>query len=306
MKISKNIQQLLLLIFVLFTSSKLVAQTNQKLYNGLTDLDSKSASFFKANNINVVTTVDSRYFAPNPNGNIDFNLFAKSLNIWFPNSASKGIAALDWEGGSLQALHNSPNTNSFKNALNQYIQLIKFAKKMRPNVKWGYYSIPFTTYWGRDSKWQQLNQNILPLLKECDILFPSLYVFYQQGSEDKAGNISYAQDNMMECLKLGVMINKPVLPYVWNRYHNSNKKIGLELIPINDFTAYIKAILNTSYLDEKAAGIVWWGADKYFYRVKSKALTNEFTHSNNKNFNDYDDYLTVEYGTQILKAINGK
>lgn len=300
------LQRIILFLFIIY-SSFTYAQTKPKLYYALINLGPKSETFFNTNNIQIVHTMDSRYYAPNPEEKIDYGLFEKSINLWFPNINSEGIAVLDWEGKMGEALHNrNVNSSEFKDALAKYIQLIKFAKKYRPKVQWGCFGIPFTAYWYRN-QWDQSNMNLLPLIKECDILCPCFYIYYKEGSEEKGGNIAFAQDNIKKCLILVHMVNNtPILPYIWNRYYDTNKEIGLELIPINEFNNYIRAILNTSYLGQKAAGVVWWGADKDYYNLKKLPLVNEFKKSGKKDFKDYDDNLTVQYGTQMLKAVNGK
>ena len=89
---------------------------------------------------------------------------------------------------------------------------------------------------------------------------------------------------MKQMLILSRKFNKPVLPFVWHRYHPSNKQIGLQLIPINEFEKYIASILHTSYKGTKASGIVWWGEDQYDYNVKSKELLTEFQQSGQRAF----------------------
>jgi hypothetical protein len=130
-----------------------------------------------------------------------------------------------------------------------------------------------------------------------------LYTFYQDDS--KGSNEDYARDNLLESLSLAKELNKSVMPFVWHRYHDSNKTIGLQLIPSDEFKRYLNAVLSTSYKGTKVAGLVWWGSDQYYYNVKSPALVNEMNASGQTDFKTYHDNLIVKYGNVALDAIQG-
>ena len=147
------------------------------------------------------------------------------------------------------------------------------------------------------------NQQIGPLLQQCDILFPSIYIYYQDGKFTPNDNEAYGVENINEALKLGVQFNKPVLPFVWHRYHDSNRTIGLQLIPRDDFRTFITKILTTSYKSKHVDGLIWWGADGYYYRVKSAPLVNELNASGAADFGSYFDTLLANYGNLILDAM---
>ncbi len=62
--------------------------------------------------------------------------------------------------------------------------------------------------------------------------------------------------------------------------------------------------MSTNYIGYRVAGLVWWGADTFYYNIKSKALVNEMSTSNQPDFATYHDKLIVNYGKAILKTIN--
>lgn len=298
-----------ILVFCMsFLCSFVQAQSGKngsKLYMAMGDLSPKTQAYLSGNNISTVLCLDSRYFAPNNGSMLDLELFEKTIKNRIPDVSSNAIVALDWEGKMLDSLKNAnSNSSAFKQSLDAFIKLIQYAKQIRPNVKWGYYSIPFTTYWNRNNAWKSSSDKLQPLLNVCDILFPSFYIFYENKNVKGDNNIAFATDNISQMLKLGKMANKPVMPFVWHRYHVSNSKLGLQLIPVNDFCNYISTILNTSYGSVKAAGVVWWGADKYYFNVRSRPLIDEVEKSGSKQFDDYEDTLIRKYISAIKKRVN--
>jgi len=182
------------------------------------------------------------------------------------------------------------------------MMVLKMAKALRPNVKWGFYAIPFTTYYKRETIKNNIAK-IEQLLLQCDVFFPSLYTPYKEGTISKGDNEAFATDNVLAALVAAKRMNKPVLPFVWHRYHVSNKAIGLQLIPNDEFKRYLNTILSVNYNGYKVAGLVWWGSDTYFYNIKSKALVNEMSTSGHPDFATYRDNLIVNYGKEMLKTI---
>ncbi len=135
-------------------------------------------------------------------------------------------------------------------------------------------------------------------MKQCDLLLPSLYIHgYEPG-----GNEGFIKFNMQQFLILGDNLNKPVIPYLWHRYYPrqlSDK--SMKAIPVNEFTTFIKTVLSVSYNNKKAAGIIWWSADNYYYHsMKVPALLNE---TSPQNYKSYHDSLMLNYSTEILKTI---
>jgi hypothetical protein len=290
-----------LLILLLFKTGSLFAQTGKpQLYISMGDLGPTAKEFLNSNGVKSVFTISI-------NGNsfeqLNMAKITADIKSKFPADSDSGLAALDWEGNAMALLKSSPaESPEFKSALSSYLMLLKAVKALRPNVKWGFYGIPFTTYYKRESL-KSDNDKIKPLLSQCDVFFPSAYIFYKEGTVASGDNEAYAKDNILSALMQAKSLSKPVIPFIWHRYHDSNKTIGLQLVPMNDFMRYINTILSVNYNGYKVAGLVWWGADTYFYNVKSKALVDEMSKSNKPDFPSYRDSLIINYGTEILKAI---
>ncbi|MDO9084545.1 MAG: hypothetical protein Q7U56_14825, partial [Humidesulfovibrio sp.] len=81
-----------------------------------------------------------------------------------------------------------------------------------------------------------------------DIIFPSLYTFY----DDPAGWKKYAIATIQEAKRYG----KPVYPFLWYQYHDSNKLLGGKPIPAAIWRMQLETCLK--YAD----GVVIWGGYK--------------------------------------------
>lgn len=144
-------------------------------------------------------------------------------------------------------------------------QIVDWVHAERPDVKVGFYGVPpLSDYWtpvrhltaiergAKDDKaaadfqaWQAANQHLKSLAKKADFICPSLYTFY----DDQQGWKKYAKANIEEAKKYG----KPVYPFLWMEYHDSNAKLKGHLLPAD----YWKIELDTCR--ELVDGVVIWG-----------------------------------------------
>lgn len=119
-----------------------------------------------------------------------------------------------------------------------------------PALLHGYYGIvPAREYWATVrgdaeaiERWQADNRAVSPIAEISDVIFPSLYTFY----EDIWGWLTYASANLVEAKKYG----KPVLAFLWPRYH-SGSKAG-ELVPGSVWRQQLELVLSV------ADGAVLW------------------------------------------------
>jgi len=140
-----------------------------------------------------------------------------------------------------------------------YVAVVEwFREALNPAVKIGYYGmVPKRDYW-RALKpaahadfiaWQQENNQLAPLVNAVDILCPSIYTFYP----DRAGWVTYAIANLDEAFRIGN--GKPVYPYIWPQYHDSNATLGLQHLT----GSYWRQQLDTLKTRPIAGAIVWGG-----------------------------------------------
>lgn len=142
------------------------------------------------------------------------------------------------------------------NSLAKCLQTLTWFRTYAPKLKIGYYAFPpLGDYWrainglGPTSKaaWQKDNDNIQSLANSVDIFYPSLYTFYT----DKNQWVQFAIAQITEARRLAK--GKPVYPFIWPQYHDSNPVIGLKFIPDD----YWKLELDT--IRKYADGVVIWG-----------------------------------------------
>jgi hypothetical protein len=269
-----------------------------KLYFGFLEYGQSLNNYISENKLEKIVMINDAQFLGKDHYTYDPQLLIKEIERVLPNANDKGICFIDLEGENLENIMNLDiQSESFKKSLTLFLDVIKFCKKFRPNVKWGYYAIPYTTYWNRNAEFYNKIQKIKPLLYECDIFFPSLYTFYED-KELALENEKYVIENTIEMIKLGQLYNKPVLVFVWHRYHSSNEKLSEESLPENVFLTQIDRIVNTTYKGKKVDGLIWWGADDYAFRQKTKGVLKEFD-GNDKDFKIFNDKVLVDKSIKI-------
>ena len=136
--------------------------------------------------------------------------------------------------------------------ISRYLRVAQVAHESQPGLRFGFYGLlPVRDYWapqhGRDSweyrTWQEKNRRLMPLAKEVDVVFPSLYTFY----DDQEGWVRYAKANLEEARIYG----RPVYAFLWPEFHGEDRR-GEE-IP----GPFWRLQLETCA--EFADGIVIWG-----------------------------------------------
>lgn len=120
----------------------------------------------------------------------------------------------------------------------------------------GYYSLaPLRDYWraarppdhAEYQAWVAENDKVQPLADEVDALFPSLYTFY----DDIDGWERTALQNLREARR--VAKGKPIYPFLWPQYHESNKKLGGQYLRASDWRRQLE------FIRLHADGAVLWG-----------------------------------------------
>ncbi|NJK52372.1 MAG: hypothetical protein HC936_05265 [Leptolyngbyaceae cyanobacterium SU_3_3] len=140
------------------------------------------------------------------------------------------------------------------------MRVIRWMREAAPSLKLGIYSIPpIRNYWtpvrnlpGGRSSWRTANRFLKPIADASDFLTPSLYTFY----EDIPGWVTYASANIEEAQQFG----KPVYPFLWCRYHSSNRLRKNQFIEGDYWRTQLKTLR-----DRGADGVVLWdwaGHDK--------------------------------------------
>ncbi len=261
--------------------------------------------FIKNNKVGKVQFVNDGQFLGKELYTFDPQLLTQEIKRALPNRKDNSVVYIDLESPYIENLRDKEvNSEAFQKSLKLYIDVIQFAKKMRPNARWGYYGFPYTTYWDRTSDFYKKIKKVAPLIKECDVFFPSLYTFYvDKDSIMTAENKKYVIENTKEIIKISKLYKKPALVFVWHRYHNSNQEVGNQFLPEKVFLTHIKRIINTTFEGRKIDGIVWWGCDNYSFRQKHKGVVEEFS-GNEQDYKKNNDIVLSKLAKKQLKIIN--
>ncbi len=143
-----------------------------------------------------------------------------------------------------------------KENVGKLVTILSWIKAEAPNTQLGAYgTVPLNDYWrairGPGSKehqgWQQDNDRLDELMTQLDALYPSLYTYYP----DQKGWVQYAVSQLIEAKRKAK--GKPVYPFLWPQYHESNRQIGLQHLD----PGYWELQLNT--VAQYADGVVIWG-----------------------------------------------
>jgi hypothetical protein len=141
-------------------------------------------------------------------------------------------------------------------SLNKFLTLLLRMRHVGFKGPIGYYGVPPNNdYWRAIDlptsqpylAWQSENNQLQPLADSVDVFLPSLYTFY----DDQDGWKRYAIANLSEARRLAR--GKPIYAFIWPQFHNSNKTLGLKLIPGKFWELQLQTI--AQYAD----GAVIWG-----------------------------------------------
>lgn len=248
--------------------------------------------FISDNNIKQVRFVNDRQFL-DENKEFAFNPenLREQVRLAYPDPKAKGIGYIDLEHPYLEYLMNEDvSSDNFKKSLKLFLDVLKFVKAERPDVKWGYYYIPFTTYWERKTDFFEKHKKVQEIIRNSDVLFPSIYIFYNNADFDSE-NIDYLKDNTREVIRIGKLYNKKVYPFIMSRYHPSTAKIGNGRISTENFRTYVSEIMKTNHKGKKVDGVVLWNFDDYFYRINEPKIREEFSKSKIDFDQFYDSYI---------------
>ena len=238
------------------------------------------------------------------NGQVDEKKFRSYLEKNRTVFQKDDMFVIDWETqfiGLVGAKKTNKNINDFASKVKA---IITIGKEYFPDSKWGVYNLPMCNYWKRDSIWTKENKDLLPVLKHCDVLFPSVYDFYRDDNKyaGKRRDSLYIVGNLELTFQINEQLNLPIYPFVWHRYHTSNSIRPLEAIGPLEFKRHMDIINNYSYKGRRVNGLVWWASDRYFSNVNHKSIVAE-----RKNYSNIEDFLNSTYSnymTIIMKSVN--
>ncbi|MBT2622941.1 MULTISPECIES: hyaluronidase [Chryseobacterium] len=267
----------------------------------LVEPDSDSQlKFSKDNNLKTYMIFYQQFFVKDEKFNEE--MLRNQIETKFPDVNSTGFAVLDWEGKALKSFQQQKDPGMVDYYKGEFLKAIRFAKKLRPNVKWGFYHLNYLNYSGTIQTFKSQNDNLIPLIKEVDFLAPSLYV-YNPGLLHNRGNQNYIKNKLIQALQYGDQYNKPVYPFIWNRTTSKDEGANFSLIPVEYFAQVVELISETSYKNQKAKGVFWWHSEGYSYRNINKLKAVKMEYSKVNNTKDYQYQMFNEYFQSIKKYV---
>jgi hypothetical protein len=290
---------LLITLLLLAFSGTLYCQEQPKLYIGMSGLNPMQEDYIKQNGLEKAIIFYQKEVTSD-GINLDTELFTKSITEK-TSAESTGIAIVDWEGPAIKAISGS-NDKDANVAIQQFVKTIQTAKKLRPNLKWGFYGLPVRTFKGNSTNWNDVNARLNPIFTAVDIIAPSLYMYNANPRVYNArspilelGSGDYLYVNLDYALEMAKKYNKEVYPFIWQKRNSGNANMAMSLIPLDIFKNYYKMITSRVSSGKKVSGVIWWDSQKYFYlnRKKYPALQKEY--SEVKNVDQYDLDVFKQY-----------
>lgn len=271
--------------------------------NGLSEIPKE---IVKNNNLTRIFACNVRNIDSDNDGLIEEEKIRSWIERTFPDRNQEGYGVLDLEGKVERQLHRYPRgSKEFLIAFTEFKKALTLVQELRPRMKWGFYGLPFRDYWNRNEGWYEQNAKIEEIFQQSDVIYPSVYDFFKtSGGQYQVRDSLYVHENVLEALKYGKKYKKEVLPFIWHRYHNSSKTVGLELIPWIEMEEHISAALSAEIDGTRVSGLVWWGDDQYFYNIKNPVVLREV-----RAFNDYESYLNsfvIDYLINITDMLSDK
>lgn len=281
-------KKIVFFLFLFFSSFCLSFSQGKKIFflNEGTAFQNK---FVQDNSLTTYVNISQGYFVTN--GRFSAKGLEHIINKYFPDKQTFGYAVLDWEGDGMQALVRQ--NSEFNFYIEQFNQALAFAKKLRPNVKWGYYGLPYKFYESSLENYSNKIERLGPLIKNLDFIAPSLYILNNEP-------ISISEKQKIDAtlsisLKFASKFRKPVYPFIWHRVHPSNKLIGISLIDNNVFDEYIRYFSKFKYKNISISGLFWWHSENYSF--KKKATDNQIgkVYSSVANFENFEKKIFYNY-----------
>ena len=160
-----------------------------------------------------------------------------------------GVVYLDYEQWAISQIPAPQIADNIK----KLVRVAQIAHQAIPSARIGYYGLlPCFDYWSlvkNDQKqiklWQDCNVRLDPISDQVDVIFPSLYTFYN----DPQGWDIFAAAQLQAARRY----NKPVYAFLWPEFHVSNRLLKGKNVPGNFWRHQLE------FCRARADGVVIWG-----------------------------------------------
>lgn len=291
-----------LLFFLLFPFLGYSQSSNNNLYFFFQRYSPETIQTLKSNGYSRVDIITNSSIV-NSKGLIDYNNITNNLKKIIKEDTE--LLIIDWEKEDFWNLKQKTNTKKFKVAEERFIDLISFIKKKYPSIKVGVYGLPFKVFYNKKAAYNE-PKKYDRILKIVDVITPSLYFDYLDKERGKTDNYLFLKNQLDVSLDYGQRLGKPVLPFIWEIVHTSNKSFGGTLMPQDEFTNKLNYINNYNYKNTKVNGLIWWApgnATIGHLPTTASSIQNRSSTISNKKMNKNQQYQanknrnikTIEY-----------
>jgi hypothetical protein len=149
----------------------------------------------------------------------------------------KDYSGVFWVGLEHWTICTWPNSvilapdSVIRESIAKITRVVDLVHEVAPHLTFGLYGpLPLPGYWdivagdtSRYRVWKTCNDNLRGLASKVDIIFPSLYTYY----EDEAGWDKYALAELDAARSFG----KPVYAFLWPEYSETNSKLAGKNVP---------------------------------------------------------------------------
>lgn len=162
---------------------------------------------------------------------------------------ARGVVYLDYEQWGVYQVPAPQLAESIR----KLSRVADIAHTAIPTAKFGYYGLlPCLDYWSlvkndpdKIKRWEECNTQLDPLAEHVDVIFPSLYTFYN----DPQGWDIFAAAQ----LRAARRYHKPVYAFLWPEFHVSNRLLKDKNLPGNFWRHELE------FCRTRADGVVIWG-----------------------------------------------
>lgn len=212
------------------------------------------------------------YIDKNNSGIIDYNLLKNRLLKMYPNKSDSSLVIINLENRIYNNLKSQEKKERTK-AVNEFVNLIRYIKKLRPNLQVAVYGIPFRFNYDFQKKMNYKN-DLLPLMKEVDFLAPDLYFSYAKSEQTTKSYKKILNGNLDLFIDFANEVNKPLKIFVWYKIHPYNKNYGNTKVEIERMKELITTIEDKQRTNTIIDGVLWWDSWETINENSKKKLTN--------------------------------
>jgi len=177
------------------------------------------------------------------------------------------IAVLDIEAWPVRGYRYKPWV--VESSLDKYVTLLDWAKKTRPDLRWGMFGrLPTSDYLAsvadpvsrKFKQWQKENDRMVRLAERVELAFPSFYTYDKEPAQ-------WLKSVQAKRKELGRLYDGPVYPFIWPQYYDhkpADPALWLKYISGDFWRLQLETVCDI------ADGVVIWGGWDFEKRRRAK------------------------------------